>query len=140
MVESSAALGSLSCRELTTPSPYRRHVTPILLVGSLAVNRDDITVNPINMGDNWNIYFTTDEDEKATVVAYAHRSYGECYIIVDGKSFEIDGRSGHAFDAIVEVGSWRVEAFKDNCDGMDELLSLCEGGKWEEVAQWLFVD
>jgi hypothetical protein len=45
MVESSAALGSLSCRELTTPSPYRRHVTPILLVGSLAVNRDDITVN-----------------------------------------------------------------------------------------------
>lgn len=45
MVESSAALGSLSCRELTTPSPYRGHVTPILLVGSLAVNRDDITVN-----------------------------------------------------------------------------------------------
>jgi len=48
MVESSAALGSLSCRELTTPSPYRRHVTPILLVGPLDVNRDDITVNQMS--------------------------------------------------------------------------------------------
>ena len=90
------------------------------------------------MGDNWKIYFTTDEDEKATVVAYAHLSYGECYIIVDGKGYEI-GSSGPAFDAIVEDGSWRVNAFSDNCDGMDELLSLCEGDKWEEVAQWLFV-
>jgi hypothetical protein len=32
-----------------------------------------------------------------------------------------------------------MNAFSDNCDGMDELLSLCEGGKWEEVAQWMFV-
>jgi hypothetical protein len=91
------------------------------------------------MGDNWNIYYTTDEDGKATVVAYAHLSYGECYIIVDGNGFEIENSGSHAFDAIVEVGSWQMNAFSDNCDGMDELLSLCEGGKWEEVAQWMFV-
>ena len=91
------------------------------------------------MGDNWNLYFTTDKDKKATVVAYAHLSNGECYMIVDGRDFETGWDSRYAFDAIVEVGSWQVNAFKDNCDGMDELLSLCEGGKWEEVAQWLFV-
>jgi hypothetical protein len=93
----------------------------------------------INMEDILNIYFTTDEDDKATVVAYAYLSYGECYMIVDGKSFDMGYCCSHAFDAIVEVGQWEVNSFKDNCDEAYEILSLCEGKKWEEVAQWLFV-